>query len=218
MRLARDIPLERGDAASTAKALEASSERLDSKVSVMIFPEGTRSKSGDLGEFRDGASQWPSSTGCRSCRSPSRHPRCTPQARLASASRAEVRMLDPIPTEGLTKADIPDLRTQVRDIIIAARDDDLRQRVRRLASGCRRRHSRHRSVSSRPAKPVPTALLVAIASSTAVFAATRSTAVSDEYDVRDQLRRLDETAQLAGFVLASWVGRDEYSGRFVPYS
>ena len=55
MRLARDIPLERGDAASIAKALEASRERLDSKVSVMIFPEGTRSKTGELRPFKTGA-------------------------------------------------------------------------------------------------------------------------------------------------------------------
>ena len=52
MRLSRDIPLTRGDSASGAAALEASRERLDSKVSVMIFPEGSRSKTGELREFK----------------------------------------------------------------------------------------------------------------------------------------------------------------------
>ena len=59
---------------------------------------------------------------------------------------------------------------------------------------------------------VPAALLVAIASSTAVFAATPFLlpAVSDEYDVSISSAGWMSTAQLAGFVLASWVG-----GRFL---
>ena len=54
MRLARDIPLDRGDSTSGA-ARSASRERLDTNVSVMIFPEGTRSKTGELRKFRAGA-------------------------------------------------------------------------------------------------------------------------------------------------------------------
>ncbi len=63
------------------------------------------------------------------------------------------------------------------------------------------------------AKPtVPVALLVAIASSTAVFAATPFLlpAVSDEYGVSVSTAGWMSTAQLAGFVVASWVG-----GRFL---
>lgn len=63
------------------------------------------------------------------------------------------------------------------------------------------------------AKPsVSAALLVAIASSTAVFAATPFLlpAVSDEYDVAVSTAGWVSTAQLAGFVLASWIG-----GRFL---
>ena len=63
------------------------------------------------------------------------------------------------------------------------------------------------------AKPtVPAALLVAIASSTAVFAATPFLlpAVSDEYDVAISTAGWMSTTQLAGFVLASWLG-----GRFL---
>ena len=59
---------------------------------------------------------------------------------------------------------------------------------------------------------VPAALLVAIASSTAVFTATPFLlpAVSDEYDVAVSTAGWMSTTQLAGFVLASWVG-----GRFL---
>lgn len=59
---------------------------------------------------------------------------------------------------------------------------------------------------------VPAALLVAIASSTAVFAATPFLlpAVSDDYDVAVSSAGWMSTTQLAGFVLASWAG-----GRFL---
>jgi 1-acyl-sn-glycerol-3-phosphate acyltransferase len=125
MRLARDIPLERGDAKSIVKALQASRERLDSKVSVMIFPEGTRSKSGDLGEFKTGAfrlaidAQVPilplAVHGTRDALR--KH-----DWRLGYA-RAEVRVLEPISTVGLTNADMPELRDRVREVIAAARED-----------------------------------------------------------------------------------------------
>ena len=36
-------------------------------------------------------------------------------------SRAEVRALEPIPTDGMTLADVPALRDRVRELIIAAR-------------------------------------------------------------------------------------------------
>ncbi len=122
MRLARDIPLERGDAKSIVKAMQASRERLDSKVSVMIFPEGTRSASGELGEFKAGAfrlaidAQVPilplAVHGARNALP--KH-----DWRLGYA-RAEVRVLEPISTEGLTRDDLDDLRTRVRDVIADA--------------------------------------------------------------------------------------------------
>ena len=125
MRLARDIPLTRGDTDSAAAALEASRERLDSKVSVMIFPEGTRSKTGELRPFKSGAfrlaieAQLPilplAVYGTRDALR--KH-----DWRLGYAE-AEVRVLDPIPTEGLTMDDMPELRDRVRDVIAAARDE-----------------------------------------------------------------------------------------------
>jgi 1-acyl-sn-glycerol-3-phosphate acyltransferase len=125
MWLSRDIPLERGDATSTAKALDAARERLATKVSVMIFPEGTRSKTGELRPFKTGAfrlaieAQVPilplAVYGTRDALR--KH-----DWRLGY-SEAEVRVLDPISTEGMTMDDVSALSDRVRDVIVAARDD-----------------------------------------------------------------------------------------------
>ncbi|MET0908964.1 MAG: lysophospholipid acyltransferase family protein [Ilumatobacteraceae bacterium] len=125
MKLARDIPLTRSDAGSRSSALIESRERLDSKVSVMIFPEGTRSKTGELRDFHAGAFKlaidaqvpilplavWGTRDALRKN-----------DWRLGYA-KAEVRVLDPVETEGMTVADLDTLRSKVRDMIAAARDD-----------------------------------------------------------------------------------------------
>jgi 1-acyl-sn-glycerol-3-phosphate acyltransferase len=134
MRLAGDIRLERGDKKSGARALAECRDRLDKRVSVMIFPEGTRSKTGELGEFKDGAFRVAVQSGVP----------ILPLAVLGTRdalvkhdwrfgySRAEVRVLDPIPTEGLTKADVESLRDRTRAVIAAALDV---MRSERVAAG-----------------------------------------------------------------------------------
>ena len=122
MRLARDIRLERGDKKSGVAALQECRKRLDQDVSVMIFPEGTRSHSGVLGEFKDGAFRIAIDAGVP----------VLPLAVIGTrdalikhdwrfgSSDAEVRVLDPIPTQGLTRADVPALRDRTRDAIATA--------------------------------------------------------------------------------------------------
>ena len=124
MWLAGDIRLERSDKKSSAKALLECRDRLDKKVSVMIFPEGTRSRSGELGEFKDGAFKIAIQAGAP----------ILPLAVLGSRtalikhdwrfgySHAEVRVLDPIPTEGLTKQDVAELRNRTRAAIATELD------------------------------------------------------------------------------------------------
>ena len=55
MRAAGDVPIVRGDRESARRAMDEMRRRLASGVSVILFPEGTRSPDGSLGEFRDGA-------------------------------------------------------------------------------------------------------------------------------------------------------------------
>lgn len=125
MRLARDIPLERGDTTSGRAALDQARERLGTNVSVMIFPEGTRSKTGEMRKFRAGAfklaieGQHPilplAVHGTRDCLRKN-------DWRLGRA-RAEVRVLEPISTVGLTDDDLPELRKRVRAAIEQGRQD-----------------------------------------------------------------------------------------------
>lgn len=125
MRLADDIKLRRGSTKSRAQALADMRDRLDKKVSVMVFPEGTRSRDGRLGEFHTGAFRVAVQTGVPIL------PLAVVGTRTALVkhdwrfgfSDAEVRVLAPIPTEGLTKHDVPELTERVRELIDAARHE-----------------------------------------------------------------------------------------------
>jgi|GEM_PF-358189 len=55
MTLAKYIPLERGKTGSIRKSYEKAKWWLSQNMSVLIFPEGTRSKDGSLGDFKNGA-------------------------------------------------------------------------------------------------------------------------------------------------------------------
>ena len=57
MWLNRYVPLKRGDKQSIANMMQICRERLDEGSSLMIFPEGTRSRDGRLQKFKTGAFQ-----------------------------------------------------------------------------------------------------------------------------------------------------------------
>lgn len=121
MQMAGDIHLVRGDTKSIVKAMAECRDRLDKRVSVMIFPEGTRSKDGEVKDFKDGAFRLAIEAGVPIL------PLVVNGADTAlvkgdwrfGVSHAEVRVLEPISTEGLTRDDVPVLRERTRDLIIA---------------------------------------------------------------------------------------------------
>jgi 1-acyl-sn-glycerol-3-phosphate acyltransferase len=119
MRMAGDIKLIRGEKQAVIAAMDQCHDRLEKNVSVMIFPEGTRSHDGTLGEFKDGAFRLAIEGGY-------------PILPLAlngtyealhkgdwrfGVTEAEVRVLEPIETAGMTKTDLPELRDRVRTLI-----------------------------------------------------------------------------------------------------
>jgi 1-acyl-sn-glycerol-3-phosphate acyltransferase len=124
MRLAGDIPVRRGEARSAVEALQACRQVLAGKVSVMIFPEGTRSVGGDMLPFKDGAFRLAVDTGVPilPLALSGTGPALPKRGFLLGRSIAEVRVLEPIETAGLTTRDVPALRDRVRARILEARD------------------------------------------------------------------------------------------------
>ncbi|HEU0012950.1 MAG TPA: lysophospholipid acyltransferase family protein [Longimicrobium sp.] len=123
MRMAGDVAVRRGDPVSRGRALEECRDRLAKGVSVMIMPEGTRSPTGELQRFHDGAFRLAVETGCPVL------PIAVAGTRDAIAkgtwligrARAMARVLEPIETAGLTLDDVPALRDRVRAAIADAR-------------------------------------------------------------------------------------------------
>ncbi len=137
MHLAWDIPVRRSERSSRAEALEACRERLRKRVSVMIFPEGTRSRTDDLLPFKDGAFRLAVEAGVPILPLVVAGTRGAMQkgSLIFGRSVAEVRALEPISTEGLTIADVPALRDRVRDLIIAGRAQLRRDLAASVAPG-----------------------------------------------------------------------------------
>lgn len=123
MRMAGDIAVRRSNRNSRAEALEQCRDRLRKGVSVMIFPEGTRSHTEELLPFKDGAFRLAVELGVPVL------PLVVAGTRNAIAkgsflfgrARAEVRVLEPIPTQGMAVSDVPALREHVRTLIITER-------------------------------------------------------------------------------------------------
>src|SRR3954468_3178237 len=124
MWLAGDIPVKRGFGPSALEAMERCREALRRRVSVMIFPEGTRSRTAELLPFKDGAFRLAIEAGVPIL------PLAVSGTRTAlpkhdwrfGRSVAEVQILDPVETSGMTVEDVPALKQRVRQMIITARD------------------------------------------------------------------------------------------------
>jgi 1-acyl-sn-glycerol-3-phosphate acyltransferase len=124
MSLAGDVPLRRGFGPSAVEAMARCREILKDRISVMIFPEGTRSTTSEMLPFKDGAFRLAVEAG-------------VPILPLAvhgtgtalpkhdwrfGHSTAEVRVLEPVETAGLGLEDVPALKTRVREMILRARN------------------------------------------------------------------------------------------------
>jgi 1-acyl-sn-glycerol-3-phosphate acyltransferase len=123
MQMAGDIKLVRGDRDSTLNAIAQCRDRLAKRVSVMIFPEGTRSRTQDMLPFKDGAFRL-----AIEAQAPVL-PIAVAGTRNAMAkgtfkflrARAMAQVLEPIDTTGMSLNDIPTLKAMTRERIEAGR-------------------------------------------------------------------------------------------------
>ncbi|HEU5169578.1 MAG TPA: lysophospholipid acyltransferase family protein [Gemmatimonadales bacterium] len=125
MRLAGDIPVWRGEGRSAVEAMQRCREVLKRRVSVMIFPEGTRSTTGEMLPFKDGAFRLAIDAGVPVLPLALSGTRTALPKRgfLFGRSVAEVRVLEPVETAGLRPADARALRERVQARIAAVREE-----------------------------------------------------------------------------------------------
>jgi 1-acyl-sn-glycerol-3-phosphate acyltransferase len=124
MWLVGDIGIERASAHSARAALDQAAAWLSREVPVMIFPEGTRSGTGEMLPFKDGAFRlaiessadilplaiWGTQT-------------ALPKKDFRPGfARGFVRVGDPISTQGMTVADVRRLKDLTRERILALQE------------------------------------------------------------------------------------------------
>ena len=116
LRRAGHIPINRGSTAESIASLQRAARLLGGGVSAFLFPEGTRSRDGSLQPLKKGGFRLALESGLAvvpvtivGTR------RALPRGSLAlRAGPVEMYIDPPIPTAGLTDADLPALMQQVR--------------------------------------------------------------------------------------------------------
>ncbi len=121
LRMAGDIAIRRGDAESGGEALAKAKAYLERGMSVMIFPEGTRSAKGTLLPFKSGAFRLAIDAGVPVLPiavhgTAHGMPKGGPWVRPC---RAFARILEPIPSAGRSVEDAGKLKEEVRRRIAA---------------------------------------------------------------------------------------------------
>lgn len=124
MWLAGDVYVTRDDRSSRSRAYERLKAWVERGSSVMLFPEGTRSRTGEMLPFRNGPFRLAVETGAPVLPLAVHGTRqAIEKGSLAfGRARAEVAILEPIPVDDLSMDDVEDLREEVRERILAARD------------------------------------------------------------------------------------------------
>jgi 1-acyl-sn-glycerol-3-phosphate acyltransferase len=125
MYLVGCIVLHRGNKDSARAAMELSARKLRNGVSVLIFPEGTRSRDGTLGAFKEGAFRLAVQTGrpiLPIAIEGSRY--ILPKGSFQFTQHANIRIavLPPIRVDDKTEADAPALLAETRAVLEAKLD------------------------------------------------------------------------------------------------
>jgi len=123
MRLAGDIPLERGTADSARQAMDRCADYLRRGMSVFIFPEGTRSRTPELLPFKDGAFRLAieTQTDILPLAVQGTEVALPKHSWLFGTANAVVTVGERISTAGLTLDDLESLKEKTRERIVALR-------------------------------------------------------------------------------------------------
>src|SRR5262249_54559282 len=120
MRAAGFIEVDRKNRQRAIASLKAARATLDGGVDVWIAPEGTRSRTGALGPFKQGGFVLAIETARRilpvAIRGPE-HPLPADGARVAAGARVEVELGEPIDATEFGEARRPDLVAHVRSTL-----------------------------------------------------------------------------------------------------
>ncbi len=111
------IIVDRGSGAKARRQMGLALERIRSGLWVLVFAEGTRSADGTLGRFKKGGFHLAVEAGVPVVPVAIRGAReILPRGALhpRRAGRVEIRVGEPIPVEGLTRADVPGLAARAR--------------------------------------------------------------------------------------------------------
>ncbi|MCL2102995.1 MAG: 1-acyl-sn-glycerol-3-phosphate acyltransferase [Syntrophorhabdaceae bacterium] len=110
------IMIDRSDARQARESMNIAGEEMTGDMSVIIYPEGTRSKDGKLQPLKKGGFRIALGTGLPivPVRVLGSHELLPAGAITVRPGRVVVELFDPIPMEGKTVADIPDLMEQVK--------------------------------------------------------------------------------------------------------
>jgi 1-acyl-sn-glycerol-3-phosphate acyltransferase len=115
--------VDRKNKTSAHSSLENAIKAVRDGRSLVIFPEGTRSKDGKLGEFRGGAMKVAMETGATVVPVLIEGTRaCLEETGNVTAGTVYVTYLDPIVTTGLTKDDFFKMPAQIRAILLNERN------------------------------------------------------------------------------------------------
>jgi 1-acyl-sn-glycerol-3-phosphate acyltransferase len=120
MSVMRYIPLERGQYGSIRQSYGEALEWLRRGVSVVIFPEGTRSRTGEMGRFKSGAFRLAIESGrpvVPVVLAGTRGVISKGSLGFGEAGTAAMSVLPPLPTQGLTLEDEETLRKKVEALI-----------------------------------------------------------------------------------------------------
>jgi 1-acyl-sn-glycerol-3-phosphate acyltransferase len=122
LRVAGDVEVDRGNKESARRAMAEMRERLDRKLSVIIFPQGTRSPDGTVGAFREGAFRLAIEAGVDVIPlAVAGTAESLPKGSISfSKTSATVTVLPPVSTKGLSVEDAARLAEDVRGEIARA--------------------------------------------------------------------------------------------------